>query len=231
MNTEEMRPGDLRVDGGTDGSVEAGEAHLAALAERLREVSGDPDTRAEVLLEQARALLRLERARAAWAPAREAFDLSIRGRAWERAVAACEVLFLTEETDALVALGHGIWLAVTFPISPEVTVEVLRRVVEETPDDSDGAAVAAATAHYVADLRGEGGARDSLLFYAGQMLSDVARRHSQVDTQEQFEHWRDRLELDQPDRFLPRLGQVVEVLVHGDWWIDREAIRAELPVN
>lgn len=231
MSTEEIRPADWHVDVGPDRSVEAGEAHLAALADRLRERSGDPHARAEVLLEQARALLRLNRAQEAWAPAREAFDLSIRGRAWERAVAACEALFLTEERDALVALGHAIWLAVTFPISPEATVEILRRVVEETPDDSDGAAVAAATAHYVADLRGEGRARDSLLFYTGQMLSDVARRHSQVETQEQFEHWRGRLELDQPDRFLPRLGQVVEVLVHGDWWIDREAIRAELPVN
>jgi hypothetical protein len=219
----------------TDGESPTGRAalagHLEALAERLGELPADAPERADVLLEQARALLRLERGEEAWDPAREAFDRFIAESRWERAAEACEALFLTEQPQSLAALGQGVWLAVTFPIDPEVTVEMLRRVVEETPDDSDGAAVAAAAAHYVADLRGDGPQRENLLFYTAQLLSSVARRHSQVESQEAFEAWTHRLELDDPDKFLVRLRNVVDILVQDDWWIDREAIHAQLPVH
>jgi hypothetical protein len=207
------------------------EGQLVALEERLRELPpGDP-RRDATLLERARTLLRLDRGEDAWTPARQAFDGFLARRDWEGAVEACEAMFLTEQPESLAALGQGVWIAVTFPVNPEVSVEMLRRIVEETPDDADGAAVAAATAHYVADLRAEGAARDNLLFYTAQMLSSVARRHSQVESQEQFDLWLRRLELDQPDKFLVRLRNVVDVLVQDDWWVDREALHAELPVN
>ena len=95
----------------------------------------------------------------------------------------------------------------------------------------DGAAIAAAVAHYVADLRTQGKERENLTFYTAQLLSAVAHRHSGVEQQPEFETWTRRLELDQPEKFLIRLRNVVDVLVQDDWWIDREAIQAELPVN
>jgi hypothetical protein len=39
----------------------------------------------------------------------------------------------------------------------------------------------------------------------------------------------DRLELREPDKFLVRLRNVVDVLVQDDWWFDREALQARLP--
>jgi len=207
------------------------ESQLQALHDRLREIGEDAFSRGNVLLQMAHILLRLERSDEAWQPARQAFDIFVGDKDWEHAVQACEALFLTEEPPALAALGQGVWLAVTFPVTPDLTVEMLRHIVEETPDDADGAAVAAATAHYVADLRTEGKARENALFYTAQMLSSVARRHSEVEKQEDFDAWVKRLELDQPEKFLIRLRNVVDVLVQDDWWIDRDAIRAELPVN
>ena len=41
----------------------------------------------------------------------------------------------------------------------------------------------------------------------------------------------ERLELKDPDKFLVRLRNVVEVLVQDDWWFDREALQAKLPIN
>jgi hypothetical protein len=38
-----------------------------------------------------------------------------------------------------------------------------------------------------------------------------------------------QLELDQPDKFIPRMGEVLEVLVADDWWFDRAAVRAKIP--
>ena len=50
-------------------------------------------------------------------------------------------------------------------------------------------------------------------------------------SQEAFDLWMERLELKEPDRFLPRLRNVVDVLVQDDWWFDRETLQAKLPVN
>ena len=104
-------------------------------------------------------------------------------------------------------------------------------MVDETPDESDGEAVAAATAACVGDLRAEGNKRESLSFFANQLLGTVARRHSGIEKQEDFEQWIQRLELDDPAQFLPRLRHVVDVLVQDNWWIDRDLIQASLPIQ
>ena len=113
-------------------------------------------------------------------------------------------MFQSGEQDALVALGHGVWLAVTFPVDPELSVALLQDIIEETPDDSDGAAVAAATAAYVVNLRSEGKEYESLSFFANQMLGTVARRHSGIEDQQAFDLWIERLELHDPACFLPQ---------------------------
>lgn len=135
-----------------------------------------------------------------------------------------------DQPDSLIALGHGIWIGVTFPIDPEISVHLLSHIVDDTPDDSDGAAVAAATACFLADVRAEEGPeKERLSFFSQQLLGRVARRHSEIETQAQFEHWIEKLELNDPDKFLVRLRNVVDVLVQDQWWIDRDAIQAELP--
>jgi hypothetical protein len=108
-------------------------------------------------------------------------------------------------------------------------VAMLQHVVEETPDDSDGGALAAAVARYVVDLRCEGKKHEDLAFFANQLLGNVARRHSNVEDQEQFDFWIERMELNQPDKFLVRMRNVIDILVQDDWWIDRDAIWAKLP--
>ena len=187
--------------------------------------------RADLLLQLGRALVRLEMHADAWAAAREAFDLYLAEQAWEGAAQACDILFLADQPQSLAALGHGIWLAVTYPVDPELSVALLQRVVEETPPDADGAAVAAVTAYYLVDLRAREPQRDHLLLYANQVLATVARRHSGVDGQQSFNKWIEDMELNDPALFLPRLRNVVDVLVQDDWWFDRAALQAALPAD
>ena len=198
-------------------------AGLSAGAETLR--------RADLQLQLGRALVRLEQRPAAWAAAREAFDLYMAEQAREGAAQACDILFLAEQPQSLAALGQGIWLAVTYPVDPELSVALLQHVVDETPPDADGAAVAAVTAYYLADLRARDPQREHLLLYANQMLATVARRHSGVDGQEAFNKWIEDMELNDPALFLPRLRNVVDVLVQDDWWFDRDALQAALPAD
>jgi hypothetical protein len=219
-------------------SVMADLGELAALEGRLAELrarlsllpeSASALERAGTQLEMARALQILGRGAEAWPIGRLAFDAFAAAEAWEEAADACDVLYQSEQPGSLAALGQGIWLGVTFPIDPEVSVHLLSHVVDDTPDDADGAAVAAATAAFLADLRApEGPDRERLVFFASQLLGRVARRHSKVEDQDQFEAWVRRLELDDPAKFLVRLRNVVDVLVQDDWWLDRDAIQSTL---
>lgn len=209
------------------------ESQLVALEDRLRELdpAAAPVERARLQLEAGRALAGLGRNEQAWETARPAFDVFLEAQDWDRAVDVCDILFLADQPGSLSALGQGIWLSVSFPVNPELTLTMLNHVIEDTPDESDGAAVAAATAVYVVDLRAEGKQHDNLAFFANQMLGNVARRHSEVQSQEQFVFWVKKLELDDPEKFLVRLRNVVDVLVQDDWWFDRDQVQQTIPVN
>ncbi len=215
-------------------SSELLEVKLAELDKELAEMGegADPSRRAKCLNDSAYILLDLvDRKGEAWERARQAFDLAIDARNWAQAVEACDVMAQSDHEGSVKAIAHGIWLGVTYPVDPELSVAMLQHLVDETPDNSDGAAVAAAVARYIVDLRAEDKQREDLQFFTNQMLGNVARRHTNgaCDTQELFEIWSARLELDDPATLMPRLGQVIEVIAEGDWWIDRDALRDELP--
>jgi len=230
LNTEHQRDADSAED--VEESAFLLEARLGEVRQHRNEV---PDKQSvaytNLLLDEARLLVRLDKMPEAWAVAREAFDLFLVREDWQGAVESCDVLFATDQPESLAALGQGVWLAVTFPIDPELTVAMLDHIVEETPDDSDGAAVAAVTAHYIVDMRTEGRQRDDLMMFTNNLLATVARRHSQVESQEAFSFWAEKLELNDPAKFLVRLRNVIDVLVQTEWWFDRDAIRDRLPVN
>lgn len=225
--------------GNADNSDDAKEATgmlkrlVADLRGQLAALSPGAETlrRADLLLQLGRALVRLEMRSDAWAAAREALDSYLAEQAWEGAAQACDILFLADQPQSLAALGQGIWLAVTYPIDPELSVALLQHVVDETPPDADGAAVAAVTAYYLVDLRARDPQREHLLIYASQVLATVARRHSGVEGQQGFDKWIQDMELNDPTLFLPRLRNVVDVLVQDDWWFDRAALQAALPVD
>ena len=168
---------------------------------------------------------------AAWGLTREAFEIYRDAEQWEDAVRCCDVLFRTGLPAAIPALGNGLWLSITYPINPEVTILMLNNLIDATPDKADGAAVAAAVAHYIADLRLEGEKRENIMFLTSAMLGKVAEQHSQVDSQGKMNIWLQKLDLLDPAVFLPRMAQVIDAIVEGQWWYDRDELRSRLPVN
>lgn len=200
--------------------------HLAELPGSANEVD-----RAHLLLDIAETQLALEQKEDAWNTARETLDIFLHAEHWQEAVECCNVLFQTEQPASLAALGQGVWLAVTFPIQPDTTIAMLQHIVDETPADSDGAAVAAMTAHYIADIRSTEEKHHSLTFLTQNLLGQVAKRHSNVSTQAELDAWMDKLQLREPQEFLPRLATVIDVLVQDDWWFDRDELRNKLPIH
>jgi len=213
-------------------------SRLAELQSELDEIArleqAGPDRqlllrRARVSTEIAGVLLDLDRKTEAWDFARPSVEVLVEHEQFEDAALACQYVYLADQFDAIPAIGQAAWLAVTYPIDPHLTANVLNHIIDETPDDSDGGAVAAAAAHFVADLRSEGSQHDELRLFTGANLARVARRHSNVTSQQTFELWVERLELDQPDKFLIRLRNVIDVMVQFDWWFDRESLLQAIP--
>ncbi len=194
------------------------------------EASAAPVDRARLQLDVAEALIGMGRADESWEKARSALDTFIELELWQDAVESCDVLYQSAQPASLVALAHGVWLSVSYPVDPTLTVNMLSYVVDETPAKADGAAIAAITAHYIADIRAAEDQHKSLTFLTKQMLANVAKGHSDVDDQEGLSAWMERLELLDPDVFLPRLSLVLGAIVPADqWWFDRDALREKIP--
>jgi len=206
---------------------------LATARKYLRAMPEDsaPVDRAHALLDVAEPLLGLGLGNEAWQYAREAFSVFVDYERWQDAVEAADVLYQCEQADSISALGQGIWLAVTYPVKAQSTVTLLNHVIDETPDDSDGAAVAAMVAHYIVDLRTEGEEKKNLGFLSTQMIARVAKRQRGIDDQETLNTWIEMYKLNDIPELFKRLGLIVDVLVDDSWWFDRDALRAKLPVN
>ena len=197
------------------------EAQLVEMAEGVA-----VEDRIKTLLEIGRIQVERYKGADAWEKAFTAFNLAQQNELWELAVEACDVMFLSEGPDALVALGHALWLGVSFPIDPEISVAMLQHLVEESPEEADTRAVAATVAHYITSMRC--GKDDDLTFFSAQMLASVADKHSHISDQSTFDLWRKTLQLDKPEVFLQKLSNAIEQLVGDKWWIDRDKIRAKL---
>ncbi|HXK55398.1 MAG TPA: hypothetical protein PLZ16_02020 [Gammaproteobacteria bacterium] len=207
------------------------ELHIAELQQQIDALPAEAplDEKLHLTLDRGYALLEGNLFDQAWQIGRQVLDEAVAGQLWMRAVEACDIMFQSDRKESVKALAHAIWLGVTFPIDPELSVAMLQHLVDESPDRSDGAAVAAATAGYLVELRAQGKQREDLQFFTRQMLGQVARTHSQVEDQEIFDFWVERLELNDPEKFLPRLSRVLDILTDGAWWFDRDQLRKHIP--
>ena len=206
---------------------------LTTYQDKLKSLPADSSDleRALIQLDISELLLALDQKEPAWNEARATFNTFIKNEEWQHAVEACNVMYQTEQPASIIALGHGVWLAVTYPISADTSVAMLNHIVDETPATSDGAAVAAMTGYYIADIRTEDENHDSMTFLAKTILGNVAKRHSNVQTQKEMDAWLFKLELNDPQIFIPRLSLVVNSIVGETWWFDRDELRSKLPVN
>jgi hypothetical protein len=192
----------------------------------------DPLERARMQLDMAETLLGLQQKQDSWDMARPTFDVFVATERWQDAIEACDILFQCEHSESLAALGNGVWLSITYPVPAQLTVAMLQHIVDETPDTSDGGPVAAMTAHYIADLRTEGKEHESLTFFTNQLVAGVAKRHRGIDNDpEMIRMWTEILGLNDVPELLSRMGEMLNVIVGDNWWVDRDALRARLPVN
>jgi hypothetical protein len=207
------------------------ENELLQHQQHLKELGANADALdvANIQLEIARAQMGLGDKTSCWQTAQPLLDIFIQNAAFQSAVETCELMYLAEHTDSIRALGHGCWLAVTYPVDAALSVDMLSYIIDETPDDSDGAAVASVAAMYLVELRMQGKDKDNLIFLAKQLVALVAKRHRGIEDEESIEIWIEMLELNNLDELFTRLGKVIDAIVGAEWWFERDDLRAKLP--
>ena len=216
---------DRLIDDAATAGQSAQQQRRLTLEKELRRPDLKDWERLDAQLELSRILLDLGESGTAFAMAREVLDAGIRAERYEEAVSACQVMYLGEQPESTPALGHGLWLALACPMDLELTRQMFRHFVEETPVHSDGAAVAAMLAYFLMDKRAAGAERDRLIFLAQQQVAEVAERHRGITDDETIGTWVQMHDLDDVDVLLERMARILDVIT-PDWWFDREAVRA-----
>ena len=234
MKDSGLRPESGILESSTDEEARAYlEEQLKNHQFELSQLSRDaaPEDIAKVKMDLANVQLGLEQNENAWNEAKAAFDIYISKEDWASAIEACDIMYQTDQPASIQALVHGVWLSVTYPVDPEYTIGMLSYVIDETPNNSDGAAVAAATAHYIVGVRASEEKHDSLSFLTKNMITKVAQRHSDVNSQDKLNFWMEKMNLNDPEKFLPMMSTVIDAIANGQWWFDRDALRDKLPIN
>jgi len=204
---------------------------LEKLLQRLDTLPEDtpPREQSKILLDIAEAEVELTQNESAWDHARKAFDIALGQEEWQQAVEACDLLYRADQPASIPALGNGIWLAVTYPVDPQASFTLMSHFIDETPKDSDGAAVAAMLAHYLAEIRAPEEDYENVTFLTRNLVASVAQRHGKVKSQQELDLWIERLDLSDSNLILKRMAQILDVVVDGQWWYDRDALREKLP--
>jgi len=234
MKDSGVRPETGILDSSTDEEARAYlEEQLRNHQFELTQLSRDADPAevAKVKMDIANAQLGLEQMENAWNESKAAFEIFVEKEDWASAIEACDIMYQSEQPASILALMHGVWLSVTYPVDPEYTIGMMSYIIDETPNDSDGAAVAAATAHYIVGIRASDEKHDSLSFLTKNMITKVAQRHSDVKSQDKLDFWMEKMNLNDPEKFLPMMGTVIDAIANGQWWFDRDALREKLPLN
>ena len=201
-------------------------SHFNELTENSDELE-----KAKLMLDIAECHLGLDQQQEAHDWAERTFQTFVDNNDWQFAVDCCDIIYNSNQNDSLVALGNGIWLAVTFPVDPNVSVQMLHHIVDETPDDSDGAAVAAMLAHYLAETRANDKDYKNLTFLTNQITAQVAKRHRNISDEATMQTWIKMYELDDVSKLLPKMALILDTIVGENWWYDRDEIRSRLPIN
>jgi len=61
---------------------------------------------------------------------------------------------------------------------------------------------------------------ESTMFLTKNLVTTIAKRHSNIINQGQLNFWMDKLEFNDPAQFLPKISQVINAIAAGDWWFD-----------
>ncbi|MBF0284751.1 MAG: hypothetical protein HQL51_09860 [Magnetococcales bacterium] len=132
--------------------------------------------------------------------------------------------------DVHKALAQAAWMALKWDApTPEATVILYNLLVTIGPRHRAAGALSS-LANLLVKLRGPRHADPELAHaQALQMLRFTSNAQGvEPDNQEAFLQWVADHQLNDPEVIIPPVFELIDALVQGDWWIDREAVQQEM---
>ncbi|MBF0138103.1 MAG: hypothetical protein H7833_08975 [Magnetococcus sp. DMHC-1] len=127
------------------------------------------------------------------------------------------------------AVAQRAWVALKSDVPAIAVVTALREVVMTIGPQHELAGPMGALAYFLARHRkGNEPEREFAVAQAQQMLHLICEFQKVPEGNQAFKDWVNANRLENPDYYLPKVIDGLEVMVLGDWWFDRQALQEEL---
>lgn len=126
------------------------------------------------------------------------------------------------------AMAQAAWLALKTNASiPNVVLTLYNLLVSVGPRHEAAGAIAS-LANLMCDLRTPDHAEAELARIQAQQMLRYVGDGQRLESQEEFSAWVRDQKLDEPDHFIPQVMSLIDHLVAGEWWIDRQGLQQEM---
>ncbi|MBF0154731.1 MAG: hypothetical protein HQL64_13405 [Magnetococcales bacterium] len=127
------------------------------------------------------------------------------------------------------AVAQRAWVALKSGVPAIAVVTALREVVMTIGPQHELAAPMGALAYFMARHRkGDETEREFAVVQSQQLLHLICAAQKVQEGDQAFRDWVSVNRLEEPDYYLPRVIDGLDVMVMGDWWFDRHALQEEL---
>jgi tetratricopeptide (TPR) repeat protein len=133
-------------------------------------------------------------------------------------------LGVSAESNNIVYLAQTVWLSLKIHTPLEDTIQRMVYLYQQVSQGDELQALLATTAQFFCQIHGEGHPQlEELQQLSSKMLIAAAGAQG-IETQEAFDAWIIQQQLNNPEFFLPRLSQCLEVIVGDGWLFEREGL-------
>ncbi len=133
-------------------------------------------------------------------------------------------LYVTAESNSLVYLAQAIWLMLRIHIPLAQTIQLIRTMYVDVPQDDEFKALLGATAIFFCNNRGEGHPQLNEFQEHSIDLILIAAGDPSITTWEASYTWVVQQKLNEREYFLPRLNQRLEEIIGDGWLFDRSQV-------
>ncbi|MBF0368752.1 MAG: hypothetical protein HQL52_04765 [Magnetococcales bacterium] len=154
-----------------------------------------------------------------------------RGGDWPAALKALTYLSTKEwHPDANKALAQRIWLTLKSDASISEVVLALNLAFVRFSPLHERAGLVAALANFMAARRGVGEADGELAQMQAMGMVKALREARNLSDEPAFIAWMQENRLEDPDYFIPEAMEMLETMVDGQWWLNREKLQQEMEI-
>jgi tetratricopeptide (TPR) repeat protein len=140
---------------------------------------------------------------------------------YDNLITTLDNLGSSEDPMAISYLAQALWLMIQIPKDLEVAVHLIDNLFDLIPTGDSLEALLSAAALYFCQTLSHPEIED-INALSGQMISQAANNQG-IDNREDYNNWKIKNRLDEPEYFMGELYERLELIVGDSWLFDRQA--------